>query len=148
MTTYAGWPPKAPGGPTRVYLSASMRMVEQMRLTARNLRQLGLDVVSTWHDEPARTDDPDGWGPIAEEMALRCLSDLEAADAVIMFSRAPSSTGGAHLEVGYAMALGRRVVVVGPRPSIFYHLVPSVQGLAEALRLLASPNTREEPHHG
>lgn len=48
------------------------------------------------------------------------LADLDAADMLLIFPSAEHGTGH-HVEFGYALAAGKRVVVVGERPGIFYH---------------------------
>ncbi len=50
------------------------------------------------------------------------LEDIWSADTVVCFTDAPrsvASRGGRHVEMGYALALSRQVVVVGPRENVF-----------------------------
>lgn len=47
------------------------------------------------------------------------IADIEAASAIVSFT-GPGGKGGRHIEHGYAMALGLRLVVVGPREHIFH----------------------------
>ena len=50
--------------------------------------------------------------------------DVLAADALVCFTEPPGDggSGGRHVELGMALALGRRVIVVGRREHIFHHL--------------------------
>jgi hypothetical protein len=41
---------------------------------------------------------------------------------VAIFTDPPSSTGGYHVELGYALGLGKPIHVVGPVHNIFYSL--------------------------
>jgi hypothetical protein len=54
-----------------------------------------------------------------------CLDDIKQADAVAVFTDAPSSTGGYHVELGYALGLGKPIQVVGPVLNLFQTL-PSI----------------------
>lgn len=47
------------------------------------------------------------------------IEDLEASDTLVSFT-GPGGKGGRHIEHGYAMALGRRIVIVGAREHIFH----------------------------
>ena len=51
--------------------------------------------------------------------------DIEAADAVLLytgsaFPRMPVGSGGRHVETGYALGLGKPVVVVGEAENVFH----------------------------
>lgn len=54
---------------------------------------------------------------------------MRAADLVVSFTEAedaPASRGGRHVSFGVALALGKRLVVVGHRENVF-HTLPQVQ---------------------
>lgn len=59
--------------------------------------------------------DPARWWPYAHAD----LSDLEAADVLVSFL-GPGGKGGRHIEHGYAMGLGRRIVIIGDRENVFH----------------------------
>lgn len=53
------------------------------------------------------------------------LEDLLEADAVVCFTESPRSgpaRGGRHVEMGYALAIGKRILTVGHRENVFYCL--------------------------
>ena len=53
------------------------------------------------------------------------LEDIDTADAVIAFTEAPDNPhgrGGRHVELGYAIAKDKRILVVGHRENIFCNL--------------------------
>lgn len=55
------------------------------------------------------------------------LDDLDQADTVVAFTDlAGGGRGGRHHEFGAAMALGKRLVVVGPRVNVF-HTHPAIE---------------------
>lgn len=79
-----------------------------MRKYARELRALGIQVTSTWHDDKIGKG---SW----EYQALRDLDDIHDANCLVMFTKPRSFTGGRHTEFGYALALGKRIILVGPK---------------------------------
>lgn len=109
-----------------IYLGASWPQRETMRNVADHLRAIGHTCTSTWiHSEsPTGMDatdvcnDPDR----ARKGGARDLSDIIYADMVAIFTDVPSSTGGFHVEYGFALGLGKPVAIVGPQPNVFYAL--------------------------
>ena len=62
-------------------------------------------------------------------ISLRDIQDIENSDTLICFSENPDSSYGRgvrHVELGIALALKKRVVVVGPRENIF-HTLPGIE---------------------
>lgn len=112
----------------RVYLAAQYHMKAQIAARTADLRGLGIEVVSTWHEEP---DDPnvslnDVNGETLREYAARDLREICECDALVLHTVDPDEKtrrGGRHYESGYAAALGKIVVIVGPRENIFHHLI-------------------------
>jgi hypothetical protein len=108
----------------KIYLAASWPQRERMRTITTQLGALGHIVTSNW----IRSDDPLGMGPadIARDpgkAVLGCkrdLIDIADADLVAVFTDVPSSTGGFHVEYGYALALPRAIDIIGPKPNVFY----------------------------
>ena len=67
--------------------------------------------------------------------------DLAEADAVIVVTGEPSTSGGLHAEFGMALALKKRLILVGPRENVF-HTLPQVEHYASWSQLvmaLAAP---------
>lgn len=50
------------------------------------------------------------------------VDDLVAADTVISFTSTNGGKGGRHVEFGIAVALGKRLIVIGPREHVFHTL--------------------------
>jgi hypothetical protein len=74
-------------------------------------------------------------------LALLDQEDVLAADTLVCFTEPAEAggNGGRHVELGMALALGRRVIVIGRREHIFHHLpgIEVVSSWPEAMRLLA-----------
>jgi nucleoside 2-deoxyribosyltransferase len=57
-------------------------------------------------------------------LAGEALQDVLSADSIIAFTEEPRSDGrgGRHVEFGVAVAMGKRLIVVGPRENAFHCL--------------------------
>lgn len=60
---------------------------------------------------------PDKCAPLGQHD----IDDLVAADCMISFTGS-GGKGGRHIEFGYGLALGKRMIIVGPRENIFHTL--------------------------
>lgn len=105
---------------TSVYLAASWDAKDLMIMYRGQLEIVGMRVTSRWIDSPPHDK---SHTPGSLENAHKGVSDLEdidAADTLIAFTGIPSTTGGMHVEFGYALAKGKRLVIVGPYANIFH----------------------------
>lgn len=110
-----------------IYLAASWPQRKRMRVIAQHLQQIGHSITSDW----ILSRDPVGMGP--EEIAVdpakalnggvRDLVGIKNADLVAVFTDISSSTGGFHVEFGYALGKGKHIDIIGPKPNVFYALV-------------------------
>ncbi len=109
-----------------IYLAAPYRRRVELSGYAAELEAMGRHVTSRWlsasHDHLVDTvDDPATRGVWAAED----LQDIEDADTLIAFTVPVEQyrRGGMHVEVGFALAMGKRVIEVGGhRPNVFYCL--------------------------
>lgn len=117
----------------RIYLTARWARRDEMKLHRQELQKLGHEVTSRWLDEV------DGVSPA--DAAAVDLNDIDDAEALIVFTDAPDvgySTGGRHVEMGYAIGIGRHICVIGPRENVFHHLpqMNFVESVAKAAEFL------------
>lgn len=102
-----------------------------MRSVAAELAHDGYVITSRWLTSTAAlaSDDLDNSGRAAE-LATMDLEDVRRATICVAFTEPPEETrpgrGGRHTELGVALALGLRVIVVGPREHVF-HCLPSIE---------------------
>ena len=103
-----------------VYVAAPFEQRAFAALLASNLRRdANLEVTSRWLFEESNLD---------AEWAQKDLDDIDRADALVALnaeSWKTSGTGGRHVELGYALAREKTIVLVGVRSNIF-HYHPSV----------------------
>lgn len=115
----------------KVYLAARFSRLAELNGYRAELEALGIEVTSRWlrggHEWSGV---PDHDIPIGAQarFAAEDLEDIDAADVVVCFTEAPGTgpaRGGRHVEMGYAIARGKTVLIVGHRENVFCCL-PSV----------------------
>lgn len=128
----------------KIYLAARFTAQQEMRGVRDVLTVLGYEVTSSWIDLTVHEVGPVGLTPdVMNADPDRCaphaahdMDDLLRADAVALFtSLGASTTGGRHVELGMALAAGKRVMLVGPRENIFQTL-PQVEHYSDWPRLV------------
>lgn len=113
-----------------VYLAARYSWKDEMVIHAEQLTASGFGVTSRWIFG-------DGESLASREAANMDLNNIDQADTLIMFT-APHGEGiGRHIELGYALALKKKVYVVGNAESIFHWVegVTVVKNLEEVIQL-------------
>lgn len=76
-----------------------------------------------------------------DESARMDLDDIDAAATLLLLNPIEYSnkgTGGRHTEVGYAIALSKRIIIIGARSNIFHYLdsIIVVDTVKQALEVL------------
>lgn len=114
----------------RVYIAAPYPEIEAARTLLKAVEHAGYLVTSRWLKE--------GFEDLSAENALKDLEDVSSADVLVAYNPAAygnSGTGGRHVEFGYAVALGKVLVLVGPMTHIF-HFLPQVVQVEDHLQLM------------
>jgi len=96
----------------KFYVSCGHQDVDWALGVARQLRAIGYEVVSTWHDDEI------GYKPDMTDLCVRDVAQIEESDALL--TNGVTTSGGAHSELGYALALGKRCFLMGERRSLFH----------------------------
>ena len=112
-----------------VYIAGRYGQREYFQEVATELTSRGMASVARWIFE-----DPDGDKMVAEairdplagsQFAKADLEDIRCSHVFLCFTTADSSTGGYHVELGYALATRLVPIIVGPPRNIF-HALPGV----------------------
>lgn len=106
-----------------------------MRAVATDLEAAGLVITSRWLGSPAPLTasdlEPGGSG---EQLAMMDLEDLRRSDICLAFTedshQVSRGRGGRHTELGMAIGLGLKVLIVGPREHVF-HALPSIERFSD-----------------
>lgn len=100
----------------KVYLAAKFSRREEMEnFYAPSLPWVGMECIARWvfGGEEGKT---------REEIAELDLEDVRKADTLILFTHPrdePQPGGGRFVEFGYALALGKECIVIGPHENVF-----------------------------
>lgn len=121
----------------KIYLCAAYERRNEMQGVAECLQAMFKhDITSSWvRTRPNKSGNLlSGLGAVdfAENtdycghFALQDLEDIRQADTIVAFTDGEKARGGRHVEFGYAAALGHRLILVGPRETLF-HTLPYVE---------------------
>jgi nucleoside 2-deoxyribosyltransferase len=115
----------------KIYLAGQYPRRDEFRMYRDVLNSSGHEVTSNWLNEisPLNTkmgDDPDQF---YLETAVLDFEDIDRADAILFMAEDPHvgiPRGGRHVEFGYAMGKGKKILVIGPKENVF-HYIPGVK---------------------
>lgn len=110
----------------RIYLAGAWERRSLLRGIAGGLAKVGHEVVSSWLTENEQ-EHASQYAAHASEWSERDFSDIDSAQLFVTLTEeadSPYRRGGRHVELGYALARGKTVAVIGPRETTFHYLVP------------------------
>lgn len=114
----------------KVYLAGRFSRRHEFRQFADALSAAGHEVTSSWlYSDDLHANLGGFHSYSAASAAERDLADVRAATVCIAFTEEPErrqGRGGRHVEVGVAIAIGLKLIVVGD-PEHIFHLLPDVQ---------------------
>lgn len=117
----------------KIYLAASWPRRDEARHIATRLKAVGHTLTADWwNDEDISGGYANGVATMPSERAARDLQAVRDADAVVCLTGDTLTKGGRHSEVGAALALGKRVFLIGPKEQVF-HQHPLVSDTVEEL---------------
>lgn len=116
----------------RVYLAAPYAARDRVRLYRDELTRLGVKVTSSWlHESHDINDGTIGAATALDDdtvskHAVQDFDDIRYSDLLVLFTEkavdVDRSTGGRHVETGYALALGKPIIVVGEPENVFHRI--------------------------
>lgn len=133
----------------RVYLAGPMQMRPQLRGCRDYLELANISITSRWLD----TEVSDHNQITAEERrkwSQQDFEDIAMADIVVVWSILAwfnKGTGGRHVELGYAIGVGKPIILVGLRENLF-HWHPRVLLIPNELELLKKLITVYNTYYG
>ena len=124
-----------------VYLAARIRRRDELEDYRAQLEAAGIACTATWLTMPPPSQWSDEtWAHLAE----LDRDDVLRAEGLVLFTEPGELDGGSgrHVEFGMALALGKRVIVVGRHENLFQRLpeVTVVPDWPSALALLTQPS--------
>ena len=111
-----------------IYLAAQFHLKEDIRLRKDELLKLRYPVISTWTEEKMHgtVSLKDVGLDYLMEHARKDLREIDECDLLVLFTVDPDEytrRGGRHFESGYAVGVGKQLVIIGPSENIFHHLI-------------------------
>lgn len=111
----------------KIYLAAQYSWRDKLKEYARILERKNIEVVSAWLKETkdVKEELTTYTNAYAKDHAQMDLDDIQEADILVLFTISPtdvSKRGARHFEAGYAYALGKKVIICGPKENIFYYI--------------------------
>jgi nucleoside 2-deoxyribosyltransferase len=108
----------------KIYLAAAFAQKDEVAQRAAEVVALGHSITHDWFNDPPLP----GNGidvTTKEECKRRARADLHGISKanLIVVLAGLSYTGGKHVEVGYAMATGKRIALVGKPENVFHWLI-------------------------
>lgn len=130
----------------KIYLATLYAEKRVMQAWRDVLQHEGHLVTSRWIDGGHDLDMNAETDAQRMQFAEEDLEDLENADCILMWNPPQlhgKGRGGRHTEFGYAIARGKRLIIVGERENVFHylgevHVVPTVDaalGLLSAMQM-------------
>ncbi len=104
--------------PLSCYIASFFDTRARLLPVRETLSRLGLEVTSRWLDEPS------GVTTAAEfkKCAYRDIEDIKRARFLIIDTLDVTPRGGREVELGYALAWGKPIMLVGPKRNVFHEL--------------------------
>jgi nucleoside 2-deoxyribosyltransferase len=116
---------------TRCYITAPYPIRADAKAAMLVLADAGIGCTARWITQ-------DDSAQLSHAWAQADLDDVRAADVLVALNPpefANAGTGGRHVELGYALALGKALYLVGERTNIFhYHHTVTVCGTLDEAR--------------
>ena len=116
----------------KIYMASMFSRREELEALSPLLHSVGHECTARWV-----FGGEDGLS--LEDIAILDLEDVKKADAVLSFTH-PRGTltpgGGRHVEFGYGLALGKRMILIGPRENVF-HSYPFVEQYDHLMEFIA-----------
>ena len=110
----------------KVYLAAQYPRRNEMRQVAKLIQANNIDVTSRWLLETDALDSTLHQDNVIKNLGLglQDRSDIDAADTLVLFAEDPSigfKRGTRHVEFGYAMGKGKRLIVISGPENVFQY---------------------------
>ena len=102
-----------------IYIAGSWGSRAQLRGYADQLKAAGHTITADW----LYAVEPEGtWADAGVEIAKRDLTAIDRSSLILVSTQSPSTSGGYHTEMGYALGKYQQVWTVGPRYNGFQYL--------------------------
>ena len=107
----------------KIFIAGNFERRAELAVFANLVRGQGYHITSSWLYTNEEDADQDSWSTYAKRDAM----DIYDADVFILFTEAtPPQRNSRLVEMGYALAYGKHVVVIGPIETIYCTLADEI----------------------
>lgn len=103
----------------KIYIASHCRWAACF--VAREIAQMGHEIVSGWHDTPFLPTDKHTENE-RQNIAIQDANDVARCDALVLVAGPDKYSGGKFVEMGIAIGLGKKSFVVGRRENMLMWL--------------------------
>jgi len=131
----------------KFYIAGSWRRKNEIKKIEKRLESVGDESTTHWlreQDGPHNTEDPspERWAEFraAAEDDLRGIRECDVFILVANDPNVPSIGGGRFVEMGYAIALGKQIIVLGDHETVFSYLpeINTTQTINGVMNIMAN----------
>lgn len=130
----------------KVYLAAMYQHMEAMKLRREEFKAAGIGCTAQWIDNKE-----DSFKDSLHDAAQMDLNDIDAAEVFVGYTLKKGtmfSSGGRMVELGYAIAKGKWIILIGDRENVFCHLeyICVVSSTDEAIQVIKNLQVQNRVH--
>lgn len=100
----------------KFYIAARFEQRIQLKPVRDTLVNMGIQVTSSWLDEPVTENFESLTAELSRKLAIRDLAEIKEADVFIIDINEEAPRGGREVELGWALAHLKEVWLVGEKP--------------------------------
>lgn len=100
----------------KIYIAGRYSLLNELAKEGKKFSDAGFTLTSSWLNNAED-------GMSFKDIAVVDLQDVDDADTLVVYTENYGtlvSGGGRHVETGYALGKGKKVIVVGPLENVFH----------------------------
>jgi nucleoside 2-deoxyribosyltransferase len=115
----------------RIYVAHNFAAREWLPTVIAQLTEAGHESTSRWITDPSHVG-------VSQQAALADLGDIDRSNCLVLFvdQYGPTPGKGKYVELGYAYAQGKRIILVGKDTQNVFYALPGVERVADVPELL------------
>lgn len=128
----------------KVYLAHNFAARQWLPIVVAHLTEAGHESTAKWITD-------DSHCGVSQQAAMADLNDIDRSNCLVLFvdQYGPTPGKGKYVELGYAYAKGKRIILVGRDTQNVFYALPDVERVSDIPELLKKLHkTKEELVHG
>jgi nucleoside 2-deoxyribosyltransferase len=123
----------------RIYVAHNFAAREWLPTVIAQITEAGHESTSRWITDPSHVG-------VSQQAALADLGDIDRSNCLVLFvdQYGPTPGKGKYVELGYAYAQGKRIILVGKDTQNVFYALPGVERVADVPELLKKLHKQAE----